>query len=70
MGAQVVGLLSGEMGQIRDQDLALFTQRAGDTVTAAPSATYLAMVAPLPIVSSSGCACTTISRRAGSSAPV
>ncbi len=37
------------------------------SVTAAPSATYLAMVAPLPIVSSSGCACTTMSRRSGSS---
>ena len=34
--------------------------------TAAPSATYLAIVAPLLIVSSSGWACTNISRRPGS----
>src|SRR5918997_2910153 len=39
-------------------------------VTAAPSDTYFAMVAPLPIVSSSGWAWTSISRRAGSSSRV
>ena len=34
-------------------------------MTAAPSDTYLAMVTPLPMVSSSGWACTSISRRVG-----
>src|SRR5256885_3477515 len=36
------------------------------SVTCAPSAAYLAIVAPVPIDSSSGCACTSSSRRAGS----
>src|SRR6266581_4226593 len=33
------------------------------SVTCAPSAAYLAIVAPVPIDSSSGCACTSSSRR-------
>ena len=39
------------------------------SVTRAPSAAYLAIVAPVPIDSSSGCACTTSNRRPSSGAP-
>src|ERR1700730_18567623 len=35
------------------------------SVTCAPSAAYLAIVAPVPIDSSSGCACTSSTRRPG-----
>ena len=50
-----------EMGQLGDQDLALLPQRARDRVTWAPSAAYLAIVAPLVMLSSSGWACTAAS---------
>src|SRR5216684_914624 len=40
------------------------------SVTCAPSAAYLAIVAPVPIDSSSGCACTSSNRRPSSAEPM
>ena len=51
-------LVREQMAQVGRDDLAQLAQRAGHQGDPAPSAAYLAIVAPVKIDSSSGCACT------------
>ena len=58
----VIGV-GGQVADIRQQDLAFFAERAGNQADVGTSATYLAMVAPVPMLSSSGWAWTSSKRR-------